>query len=59
MKYELIEITTENVIHPIRKYLALSVTCRDAVTKNIDAGEVRFAVRRVASNTIVRVGMVR
>ncbi len=59
MKYELIEFTGDNVIKPIRKYLALAMACRDALTKNIEAGEARFAVRRVASNTIVHVGMIR
>ena len=57
MKYEIIELKADNVIVAGCKYLALSIACRDAARKNVAAGEVRFAVRRLASNTIVHVGM--
>lgn len=57
MKYELIEITGD-IIRVICKYRALAIACDHAIKRNAALGEIRFAVRRIASNTIVRVGMV-
>jgi hypothetical protein len=58
LKYELIEFMNSGAIRVVCKYRAMSIATRHAVLRNKVLKEDRYAVRRIASNTIIRVGII-